>query len=984
MIVLYIVLNLSITRMFFVDASHKRAIVKILFIFVFSIHGSHAQYAALFGAAVRTAATASRAAYTASLRASPTYQAARLSLSAFARSSAVPPKLATVLKPPRYAGLPSKQPYIESTSSVTDYEFRVILYSLLKGKGVPPQVRPDARVTPLPSGVDSALFRYGVYMKSAKSMVDPKLLVGNQGKSTQWVNGDVIEIANTVRIPYANEHGLLGQRPPPPCDPATVPVGFYCSLYYMHGNPENNGKKSEICGESSCYMLEMECTNNHDNTEFVTNGCYQVTQPGSSEVDWVCSDNCQWECIPPLVFSYIINNCCISSCERDEFVYGCDEGVAILNTSSNSATIVRSFVNGVCGKCLILPGTVLSFTANSISDPCGFMCVPGYYNPVIDFTRGNQPCLECPVGKYGQLLIGSIIILPSQAQGRNWAGICTLCPAGKFSSTFASTMCHSCNTGKYASAEGLGECMTCEPGKYNPFLGSTGCLFCSVGTYQPQYASTQCQSCAINPSIDPGSVSCPPQSAGPFRSLIPMIECPVGKYMEIETNLCVHCPTGTYSTGIGLDDLAWDAYPNFVNTYAYASEWSAIQCTPTSFDGFGAYCTFNWDEGASSTIIVTGKPPVIGVVTRPSILVYQYVTEFTLQRNIDATTSESFVIPGNVGGQPHALTWLIGRKSINVTLRASPRAGQWVKISSDFFVSFMWTVLYSVPPCLSCPAGTFSFENACIPASDFCGRFFYVQNNKCVRCTRECQYGQYAKSQCNGSHDLQCETCPLSCNPGQYMIRSCVRGLPPLCSACNTCPEGMFQRTACDGLNPSVCETCQGCENGKYLSPGSCNGTLNSVCVPCTTCIIGQTYEVRACSGGQNRICGACGSCPSGKYQTQACTLTTPPVCQECTPCIVQGQNLYSDPRNRFPIVTALDLEFETAPCGGPQGDRQCKRCTSCAIGKYASTFCRGTQDNICTDCRTTCPSGQQLVVVCITSFLGSADSYCSNFTAGC
>ena len=940
----------------------------------------------------------------AALQASGAYQSARAAILALmARASELPPELVRIVRPPRIAGLPPRSAYIE-TESVTDSQFRQLLLDMRNRQlprdtvpasdvpPAPPDVVPVPDVAPLPIEVESTLNRFGLYLKTAKGLSqqppDPRPLVGAQGSTAQWAGAAI-----TVQLNYAQKYtadgtgGDLMTLEPVlrPCDPATVPVGYFCAFYFRRGNIDNPPDGSSVCGDSSCFQLTLPCTNKPNYTEYISSGCYQAPMPGGgSSYDWVCSDNCQWACASGYAMTPQNDSCCTAGCGQAQWVSGCDPGLSLLEVSSGLAYVVPQLNFGACVDCAFARGTRVSFAADPVTNPCGFICLPGYYSTI---PASNYPCAACPAGQYGQVTdAGGAVVDPVSATG-DWLGACAACPPGKYTPFDGYSVCLTCGPGGYVAGSGQRSCQWCVPGTYSSAQSATACLECPGGSFQGGYAASSCQACASVPSVEPGSVSCPPAGSSPLRSKLPVSSCPGGQYIDVSLGSgCLTCADGTYSTGSGVDNLAWDRYPTYVNTLPLQNMDPSL-CGSAQLDGVGGYCTGDWGGSASSTIRVTGGQPVIGVVTQPQSGGVRYLSDFTMQRDgaPGASGVEARVL---AGGTDTVVNLLPPTYSSYVTLTRSPASLAWVVD----YVAFRWSVLYSIPPCRPCPNGTFSSPDhtACLTPTQLCGAGYYVQTavidqgwsyQTCQGCRLACPQGQYKTADCSGTADLQCAPCAAACAAGQYMLSACTPSSPVQCGECDGCRAGTFQVGGCDGVHMAGCQSCRSCPAGYYFAEGSCNGTLDSVCRACDSCVAGASYEVRACAGGLNRACAACAACPAGTYQTTPCTLTAAPVCQSCTPCNVAGQMLFSNPRWRFPIGQLIQQQYETAPCGGPLGDRQCANCRVCLAGQYASRVCNGTQNTVCSDCTATCPGKLQLVQVCVD---GLTNNYCGNFSAGC
>jgi hypothetical protein len=96
----------------------------------------------------------------------------------------------------------------------------------------------------------------------------------------------------------------------------------------------------------------------------------------------------------------------------------------------------------------------------------------------------QAPIIDIQRGPYSLSLITGIV--QAQVEMR-----CSVCPAGKFSTTEGATAidtCLDCAAGKFSAAVGASVasvCADCEAGKFSGATGSSVCANCTAGKYQP-------------------------------------------------------------------------------------------------------------------------------------------------------------------------------------------------------------------------------------------------------------------------------------------------------------------------------------------------------------------------------------------------------------------------------------------------------------------------------------------------------------------
>jgi len=149
-----------------------------------------------------------------------------------------------------------------------------------------------------------------------------------------------------------------------------------------------------------------------------------------------------------------------------------------------------------------------------------------------------SPCTMCEAGKFSENHMCTDCTANSESAAESTLcsckpgyvarsdGTCTLpaCLPGSSGSDIDS--CMLCPPGSEKPLESFAECTLCLAGKFNNVAGSSVCMNCIAGTYSTDVGSRQCKSCL----------------AGSYLNAI-----------GASTNLCIDCPSNTFSTIIGAD-----------------------------------------------------------------------------------------------------------------------------------------------------------------------------------------------------------------------------------------------------------------------------------------------------------------------------------------------------------------------------------------------------------------------------------------------
>jgi hypothetical protein len=200
-------------------------------------------------------------------------------------------------------------------------------------------------------------------------------------------------------------------------------------------------------------------------------------------------------------------------------------------------------------------------------------CGPGHYSP---WTTHN--CTLCSAGKY------------SSTSGASTAATCIPCPGGRFS-TASRASCNSCLAGKYM--DDTGNCARCSGGKFSADDGQTSCLLCEEGQstsnsigqsactacrpgrysnsgavncsscpeeyYKQESGSTECYDCSdVGIDCEAGEYNICGSASG-FASSGTCLSCPPGKYLETGKRECSLCAEGEYSAATGTECIACEA-----------------------------------------------------------------------------------------------------------------------------------------------------------------------------------------------------------------------------------------------------------------------------------------------------------------------------------------------------------------------------------------------------------------------------------------
>jgi hypothetical protein len=219
------------------------------------------------------------------------------------------------------------------------------------------------------------------------------------------------------------------------------------------------------------------------------------------------------------------------------------------------------------------------------------MCSVGTYKS----SPGSGQCITCPVGQF-QDVPGQSVCKPcpaGQFQDATGQPVCKACAPGTVSQDGAG-ICIACLIGQFQPLSGQSTCLDCDVGSASDGVGVTSCVGCNIGTFQnvtgqatcvdcPAHATTTnvnstsinmcscvnnyirvngtgddftCQQCPLNSQrIDTtASCQCLPGYGRINSSDFSQgcTQCLGGAYADVVSQLCVGCPAGTASSGIGV------------------------------------------------------------------------------------------------------------------------------------------------------------------------------------------------------------------------------------------------------------------------------------------------------------------------------------------------------------------------------------------------------------------------------------------------
>jgi len=205
--------------------------------------------------------------------------------------------------------------------------------------------------------------------------------------------------------------------------------------------------------------------------------------------------------------------------------------------------------------------------SSSASANC-LLCKNGSYS----FDNSSQ-CTFCPAGSISAPSnSGCSLCAPGTYASAAGQSVCADCDANDFSSGYGASMCIACSPGKYQNGTGQSLCNDCSPGTFNnPVEDGPGCVDCSPGSYQNIPGQTACTLCAAGSFTTEnrsracwncgaghfqdleGQTSCKSCEAGTysFDNMSQCLSCSFGSFSNASASICANCPEGFNTSMIG-------------------------------------------------------------------------------------------------------------------------------------------------------------------------------------------------------------------------------------------------------------------------------------------------------------------------------------------------------------------------------------------------------------------------------------------------
>jgi alpha-tubulin suppressor-like RCC1 family protein len=477
----------------------------------------------------------------------------------------------------------------------------------------------------------------------------------------------------------------------------------------------------------------------------------------------------------------------------------------------------------------------------------------------------NTGCIQCAPGTY------------ASAVGQS---VCTECNANDFSSGHGASMCIACSPGKYQTATGQSLCKDCSPGTFNdPVVDGPGCVDCSPGSYQNIPGQTQCMLCAAGSfttenrsracwNCDAGNfqdlegqISCKPCEAGKFSSdnMSHCLSCPFGSFSNPSASFCAYCPKGFNTSKIGSAGVSdcrrvcieGEFGPSFgianesggcefcsAGTYSSSSYFtSCTDCPLGTFSSANMSSCKVCESGAFSSVLGSTE-------CNPCIKGYfQDQTGFSFCFSCLAGTFSAVNQSIRCENCSEGLfTFKLGS---TVCSRCIP--GKYA-VESGCLNCSSGHISDGLGSCTSCPAGTFSDQDASSVCISCAGGKSTAQDksNSSNDCVAVCPPGFFGRMLgVNATYD-PCRVCAIGTyNRFRHQ------------SACQACPRGTFS-------NSSGSTSCSSCPSGFFADKD--NQTSCSQC-PNTAFPFNQATETLTVGASSAADCrtleyGACESSP--------------------------------------------------------------------------------------------------------------------------
>ena len=239
-----------------------------------------------------------------------------------------------------------------------------------------------------------------------------------------------------------------------------------------------------------------------------------------------------------------------------------------------------------------------------------------------------------------------------------------------------------------------------------------------------------------------------------------------------------------------------------------------------------------------------------------------------------------------------------------------------------------------------CPPGFYCSSGEQAPAPCPKGSYYCPTNSTSpLLCANGSYTNASAQSECvpclPGSAGQGCEACkPGTFSQQQLQCSTCAAGsYAPNASAtaCQACPPGTIANesgaTRCDPCSPgwyasSSTRQCAQCTAGSYAS--AAGSTACDACIP----------------GSFSSSSTACAPCAAGTFADDF----------GLSECLLCRSGSYSAQNSTACTLCTLGRAFADT-----QGAQQCRPCTQCGAGTYASVNCTTTTDTKCSECATGC-----------------------------
>ncbi len=568
----------------------------------------------------------------------------------------------------------------------------------------------------------------------------------------------------------------------------------------------------------------------------------------------------------------------------DEPCTPCPAGTFLADAATDESLHSSELDCGVCGL-----GTFAKNTGSVMCSQCPRGWINPYGAPLL--AAQHQACDDCQRGKYtANEGTGRGVCTPCPAgtsnsfDGAGWRENCTDCTVGRYQTATGQQACLACPVGKFgdtSTAHGSGAvdiasgCSDCSPGmSSSPGAFGTTCTNCSIGTYLSAEMAGRGSACLNCPgALEAGATFCPGCRAGKYGTDPNCVPCPAGRFSEGgNVDSCAECPQGYHGVTGNLSGVLCDTCPAgtwFAGTGASGIS-ACVQC------GKGRHGGNNAGSISETDACVDCVPGTYG------------------PNAVGTGVWDCFACaPGRFGGMlPGRVRPCEGCRPGEYLDRAGQTGpcgkcpGGWSAPSSNASTCAMCLpglaqAASGRPLCQPCSAGRYAPEPMALTCVD-CPAGFYQHQPGQASCT-PCIPGRFA-----GTRGLQtCEVCPT----GRY-----IAAVGHNTSSCNSCPGGKYQseagQAACLKCIPGTVggffsgrSSCLVCGPGFFAPtegrPGDCLACLsgqsqsNWGAAQCVACIPGQATADNGAGGSVE--CTPCGagtftaSPSSGSWPCKGC-----------------------------------------------------------------------------------------------------------------